>query len=100
MKKANFFIAGVPKAGTTSLHNYLGQHPEIYMSPVKEPSYFCRDVVTAEHTEAEINKLKKSLQNGNSGTLRPIIIGSLEVYQMLFMNADKERIIENPVSNI
>jgi hypothetical protein len=36
----NFFLAGVPRAGTTSFYSYLGQHPEIYVSPVKEPAYF------------------------------------------------------------
>jgi hypothetical protein len=36
----NFFVIGVAKAGTTSLYHYLGQHPEIFMSPVKEPRYF------------------------------------------------------------
>jgi hypothetical protein len=36
----NFFLAGVPRAGTTSLYAYLGQHPQIYVSPVKEPGYF------------------------------------------------------------
>lgn len=35
-----FFLAGVPKAGTTSLHSYLGEHPDIFMSEVKEPHYF------------------------------------------------------------
>lgn len=30
------------RAGTTSLHAYLGQHPEIHMSPVKEPHFFAR----------------------------------------------------------
>lgn len=39
-KVPNFFIIGSHKCGTTSLHNYLSQHPEIYMSPVKEPHYF------------------------------------------------------------
>ncbi len=24
----NFFIVGAPKAGTTSMHNYLNQHPQ------------------------------------------------------------------------
>jgi hypothetical protein len=47
LKLPNFFIVGAPKAGTTSLYSYLGQHPHVYMSPVKEPSYFapelCRD---------------------------------------------------------
>ncbi|HWL71884.1 MAG TPA: sulfotransferase [Geminicoccus sp.] len=37
---ANLFIIGAAKAGTTALHQYLGQHPAILMSPVKEPNYF------------------------------------------------------------
>lgn len=36
----NFFIVGAPKAGTTSLYEYLRKIPSIYMSPVKEPFYF------------------------------------------------------------
>jgi hypothetical protein len=35
-----FFIIGAAKAGTTSLHFYLDQHPEIQMSAIKEPNYF------------------------------------------------------------
>ena len=41
MNTPNFFILGAPKCGTTSLHNYLNQHPDIYMSYKKEPHYFC-----------------------------------------------------------
>lgn len=37
-----FFVIGAAKCGTTSLHHYLNQHPEISMSEVKEPRYFCR----------------------------------------------------------
>jgi hypothetical protein len=40
----NFFIAGAAKAGTTSLYHYLDQHPDIYMSPMKEPSFFSEEV--------------------------------------------------------
>jgi hypothetical protein len=36
----NLFIIGAAKAGTTSLHHYLGQHPEIQMSAMKEPNFF------------------------------------------------------------
>lgn len=36
----NFFIVGKPKAGTTALHYLLDQHPDIYMSPDKEPHHF------------------------------------------------------------
>lgn len=35
-----FVLIGAAKAGTTSLYHYLGEHPEIYMSPVKEPRFF------------------------------------------------------------
>lgn len=36
----NLFIIGAMKAGTSSLHEYLHQHPEIFMSRFKEPQYF------------------------------------------------------------
>ncbi len=39
----DFFIAGVPKAGTTALHVALGRHPALYMSAVKEPKFFLTD---------------------------------------------------------
>lgn len=41
--KPNLFIVGQPKSGTTALHQFLGQHPEVYMSSIKEPHFFCSD---------------------------------------------------------
>jgi len=43
-RRPDTFIIGAPKSGTTALYGYLGEHPEVYMSPVKEPLYFCPDV--------------------------------------------------------
>jgi len=43
IKKPNFFIIGAPKCGTTSLSEYLGEHPDIFFSYPKEPFYFCTD---------------------------------------------------------
>ncbi|PLS83629.1 MAG: sulfotransferase [Actinobacteria bacterium] len=40
MTMPNFLVIGAGKAGTTSLYYYLDQHPEVYMSPVKEPKFF------------------------------------------------------------
>lgn len=40
MALPNFFIIGAAKAGTTSLHYYLEQHPEVQMASNKEPNYF------------------------------------------------------------
>ncbi|MGH9891045.1 MAG: Wzt carbohydrate-binding domain-containing protein [bacterium] len=36
----NLFILGAAKAGTTALYTYLAQHPDIFMSPDKEPGFF------------------------------------------------------------
>jgi hypothetical protein len=40
VKRPDFFIIGAPKCGTTSLAHWLGQHREVYFSPVKEPHFF------------------------------------------------------------
>jgi hypothetical protein len=40
MPMPNFFIIGAAKSGSTSLYHYLRQHPQIYMSPLKEPKFF------------------------------------------------------------
>ena len=39
-KKPNFIVIGAMKAATTSLYTYLKQHPEIFMTKVKEPMFF------------------------------------------------------------
>jgi len=39
-RQPTFLLIGAAKSGTTSLHEYLKQHPDIFMSPVKEPNYF------------------------------------------------------------
>lgn len=36
----NFIIGGPPKCASTSLYFYLKQHPEIFMSPVKQTRFF------------------------------------------------------------
>jgi len=36
----NFLVCGPPKCASTSLNFYLKQHPEIFMSPVKQTKFF------------------------------------------------------------
>jgi hypothetical protein len=48
MTLPNFFIFGAARCGTTSLYNYLKQHPDIYMSPVKEPNFYFLDGVAGQ----------------------------------------------------
>jgi len=39
-KKPNFIIIGAMKAATTSLYTYLKQHPDVFMTAIKEPMFF------------------------------------------------------------
>ena len=43
IKIPNLFIVGHPRSGTSSLHSYLEQHPDIFMTVIKEPNYFALD---------------------------------------------------------
>jgi len=45
----NFFIVGAQKAGTSSLYQYLKQHPDVFMSPVKEPEFFALEGRSVQH---------------------------------------------------
>lgn len=40
MTTPNFFIVGAAKAGTTSIHSYLSEHPDIFMTEPKEVNFF------------------------------------------------------------
>jgi hypothetical protein len=46
MRNPDLFIVGAPKGGTTSMHYYLKDHPEIFMTEVKEPHFFGTDLVS------------------------------------------------------
>lgn len=70
MTMPNFLIIGAMKSGTTALYYYLEQHPQIYMSPVKEPNFFC------------------SGQHGNSDSTS---VTRLRAYQDLFKGASGEK---------
>jgi hypothetical protein len=44
--KANLFLIGAAKSGTTALSSTLGQHPAIAPLPIKEPGHFSTDLRT------------------------------------------------------
>jgi hypothetical protein len=39
-KKPDFLILGAPKAGTTSLADWLSKHPDVFFPHIKEPGFF------------------------------------------------------------
>src|SRR3954452_17434204 len=59
MTMPNFLIVGAAKSGTTSLYYYLKQHPQVFVSPVKEPKFFAYEgekVVYRGPGDAENNR--------------------------------------------
>ena len=45
MAKPNLLIVGAAKSGTTSLHNYLNQHNDVFMCNPKEPHFLINDEI-------------------------------------------------------
>ena len=54
----NLLIVGAAKCGTTSLHNYLKQHPDIFMSEHKEPHF----LINSEIGERRVHKAVTTLE--------------------------------------
>ncbi|MCU1484869.1 MAG: hypothetical protein JWN67_1615 [Actinomycetia bacterium] len=67
-----FVIAGAPRCGTTSLHYYLRQHPQLCMSAIKEPNHFLFGPDGRPHI-AEAPIIRKSIQklSAYSALFRP-----------------------------
>jgi hypothetical protein len=81
MNKPNFFVIGAGRSGTTSLYNYLQQHPDVFMSPIKETNFF------AYNGEAA-----RSLM-GNLAKKNPFPVVTIEDYLALFRGASGKRAI-------
>lgn len=78
MRLPNFIVGGALKAGTTSLNYYLKQHPDVFMSPMKEPRYFAYDPAASS--------------NGNGNGLH-FPVTTLEQYAGLFTGATNEKVV-------
>src|SRR6266480_4040592 len=96
----NFFIVGAGKAGTTSLHRYLAQHPQIYMSPVKEPCYFASEIRPANlsapiqrHVRLQSRALAGVLDDGRPTGSMGWLACDWDEYVRLFQNTRDETAI-------
>ncbi len=86
-----FFVAGAGKAGTTSLHSYLAQHPEVFMSPVKEPCYFADEIRRGPRSEAFEKHLRH--RSGVAADPDERIPPDLDAYRRLFEGVRNEKAI-------
>jgi hypothetical protein len=83
MTMPNFFIVGAQKAGTTSLYHYLNQHPQVYMSPIKEPFFF----------DHELDSKGEVVRREFEGHRQPTRFTNIEEYSTLFDGARGEKVI-------
>ena len=100
MHEPNFFIVGAPKAGTTSLYHYLAQHPDIYMSPLKEPTYFSLELrpenfeqKTRARVEQSIEEVRRYVHGPMKERRSNGIVCEWEDYLRLFAGVTTQRAI-------
>ena len=100
--KVNLFIVGAPKAGTTSLHHYLNEYPEILMSIIKEPDFFS-DIEIQEqglyYGSSRINNITK-YNSLFSDWIDESIIGEASVSYLFYPNVPQRIKIYNDNSKI
>ena len=101
--KPNFLIVGAVKAGTTSLHEYLQMHPQVYMSPVKETNYFSDADMLFDHFNVDYRQdinvaLDKYLAGPMDTKIHIAHVRTAEQYALLFKNVSNELAI-GEVSN-
>ena len=76
--KPNFFIVGAPKCGTTALYNYVSHHPNVFMSRVKEPHFFARDL----GTYPRIKTMEEYTGLFSRATEQHLTVGEASVYYL------------------
>ncbi|MEO0794334.1 MAG: sulfotransferase [Verrucomicrobiota bacterium] len=52
--KTDFFLCGAPRAGTTSLYQWLNQHPGTFLPTLKEPQFFAGDLTVRSQRPVRI----------------------------------------------
>ncbi len=96
----NFFIVGAPKAGTTSLYHSLDRHPQIYISPVKEPCYFASEIRPENFSEEHAPRIRREAQDLREYLNGPIrekrfsgVVSDWDDYLKLFQDATEKTAI-------
>ena len=100
--KVNLFIVGTPKAGTTSLHHYLNEFPEILMSIRKEPDFFSDREIQEQglyYGTSRINTLSKYNSLFSSWIDEPII-GEASVSYLFYPDVPERIKLYNENSKI
>jgi len=90
----NLFIVGAQKSGTSSIHEYLAQHPQIFMSPLKEPGFFHGNV--SKYTEPFVLRNEKKYLDNFKKAKNEIFLGESTSY---LQDPDSAKLISEKISN-
>lgn len=97
MKLPNFFIVGSAKSGTTSIYNYLKQHPDIFMSPIKETHHFSTDIDSSKFRPDYAANLNINIDSWLNGDQKKEIFHAFvkdwDKYLKLFKNSENQKAI-------
>ncbi len=91
MPKANFFLVGAAKAGTTSVARFLEAMPNTYFSPIKEPCHFCPDINEAtadEFSRQQLLSLEKYMSQEVRQPIHIHHVNKRSDYDSLFEGSD------------
>lgn len=93
----NFIVVGANKGGTTSLYHYLKQHPEIYLSPIKEPHFFSKDIDVSLFSKSFANNKLQDIQSYVDSDMHveyhAAFVRDWNQYRKLFKNVNAQKAI-------
>jgi hypothetical protein len=91
-------VIGVVKGGTTSLYNYLSQHPQVFLPSIKETNHFAKADIDPKNFDSTYARdvdidLDKYLNSGSTETIHIAHVNDPEHYQALFERVKDEKAI-------
>ncbi|GMA48836.1 hypothetical protein GCM10025857_01930 [Alicyclobacillus contaminans] len=103
----NLFLVGAAKSGTSSLYHYLRRHPDVFVSPVKEPHYLCHQWFPASFTgpgdegfQANTVRDERQYQALFSAGEGYRVVGEASVYYLYFPDTAERIHALNPHAKI
>ena len=93
----DFIVAGVGKAGTTSIYHYLDQHPSIFLPKIKETGFFAHPFINRSELRPSIRKawiidVDKFIEDGMPRQIHGALINEPDHYEALFKEAQNDQL--------
>lgn len=102
MNTPHFIVLGGHKCGTSSLHNYLAQHPEIYMPRIKGTDFFNREgssetITSIEKYQAFYQEMTNEKIAGEVSSVYLYSKGACDAIKKYLPEAKLIAVLRNPV---